>query len=205
MDLHRVSGKSDWAKIPRSDYNYWQQLASKTNSYVTPGNVVTMIGFFTVLFGLWAILYHHYWLGVVCLIVGRFLDIVDGWVANKTGTKSSIGESLDAGFDKLGTVITIGVFFAAHTAPAAWLIALLLPHLLIALATVIQKARHVLIQPSRAGKLSMATAWFCLVGFVIAQAGNMTGHSILTHFIEAIAAVSVTLGLASVIGYLKLK
>jgi phosphatidylglycerophosphate synthase len=200
MQLHRTSGKPDWKSVAPGRRNRWQRAGSATHSVVTPGNIATAVGFVLVLYGLWQLLHHHYIVGGVALAIGRGLDVVDGWLAESTGTKSPLGELLDASIDKVGTILTIIVFFAAGLAPWWALVALLTPHVIISLITfvLLQKGRR--LHPTREGKLSMATAWVSLVGFIVARA---SGQNIFDVFASVIATISVALGLYAAYSYLR--
>lgn len=194
MDLHRVTGKSDWARIDTSKHNAWQRAAAKSHGVVTPGNFLTILGFGLVAGGLAAILGDHYWLSAALLAVGRLLDIADGLVADRTGTKSPLGESLDAGFDKLGTVLAAGVFIYAAVAPRWLLVALIAPHVLMAGIFLIAQRRDIRIHPSRVGKLSMAGVWVSLPGFILIRATNSPSTSTQALCIDTIAVVAATAG-----------
>lgn len=172
MDLHRTSGKPDWETISPAKRNFFQTVAAATHSIVTPANVITIIGLVLVLYGLWALLTHHYWLGLSMLVVGRLLDIVDGIVANKTGTKSPTGEIFDAVADKIGTLLTIIVLFIAGISDWWIILALILPQVLIPLVIFYKKQKRITVHPTRQGKLSMAAAWVGIPGLIIVEALN---------------------------------
>ena len=89
------------------------------------------------------------------LATGRICDVLDGWLAEITRTKSPLGELLDAGIDKIITILAVAAFFVAHIAPAWALIALVIPHILIVVIMFRWRIRKRAIHPSLAGKLSM--------------------------------------------------
>lgn len=201
MNLHRTTGKPDWETTDVTQQNLWQRWAAQTNGLVTLGNILTIVGFGVVVVGLVALLQHHYWAGVIGLVTGRLCDIADGWLAELTGTKSPLGELLDAGLDKLGTILTIVVFFVAGVAPW-WIVgALLLPHGIISIITIRALGKNIRLHPSRLGKLSMAVAWISLVGLVLVQATNTTSTSSLGLAVFLLAFVSVGMGLTAAVGY----
>lgn len=167
MQLHRTTGKPDWLAVPPVSHNIWQRVAVRTHGIGTPSNAVTLVGFVLVLIGLQQILTQHYLLGTVLLITGRLCDILDGWVAELTRTKSPLGELLDAAIDKIVTILTVAIFFAAHIAPTWVLIALVTPHILIAIIILRWRIHKVAFHPSLVGKLSMAGVWLSLVVYAL--------------------------------------
>jgi phosphatidylglycerophosphate synthase len=169
MQLHRTTGKADWLAIPPDSYTMWQRLAARTLGIATPSNVVTIVGFALVLIGLQEILNRHYLSATILLAIGRICDILDGWLAELTRTKSPLGELLDAAIDKILTILTVATFLAAHIAPAWVLVALVTPHILIVLILLAWRIRKRVLHPSLVGKLSMAGVWLSLLIYALAQ------------------------------------
>jgi phosphatidylglycerophosphate synthase len=97
-------------------------------------------------------------LGAVFIITGRLCDLIDGWLADRTGTKSPLGEAVDATADKLGTAATIIVLPLAGLMPIELAIALVVPQAAIAVMALFARRRGRGLHPSRWGKLSMAAA-----------------------------------------------
>jgi cardiolipin synthase len=201
MNLHRTTGQPDWAGLNEDQVNPWQRLAARTKGIVTPPNIVTIVGLIIVITGLYATRYHHYWTGVIALLIGRLLDLVDGWLAQLTGTKSPLGELLDATVDKVGTFLTLGVLFVTGLAPRWLLLAILLPHLIISLIVLMARLDNRSLHPSRLGKISMAIAWVALFGFVAAAALPHAVTTIITPLVELTGSVSVITGLMAAYGY----
>jgi phosphatidylglycerophosphate synthase len=175
MDLHQTSGRPDWEIISPEDRNFWQNKAATTKGIITPANAATIIGFGLVLYGLLHIGWHHYWLGLSIIAIGRLFDVLDGWLAQKTGTKSHLGESLDAIADKLGTFATLVVFFTSHIVAGWLLLVIVLPHLIMPFLTLAGTLWRKPVHPTRIGKLGMALTWVCLVAFIILKAANADG------------------------------
>lgn len=196
MDLHQSSDQPDWEAVAVKDRNHWQKRAATTKGIVTPANAATIIGFGLVLYGLLHIGWHHYWLGLSLIAVGRLFDILDGWLAQKTGTKSRLGESLDAVADKLGILAILIVFLTSHLIHIWLLIVIILPHIIMSLLALVSKLRNRPIHPTRTGKLGMALTWLCLVGFIILRATN-TYSGIATDILYALAIIGAGMALTA--------
>jgi phosphatidylglycerophosphate synthase len=201
MDLHRAGKQADWYKVASRRRNGWQRLAAASKGLLTIGNVLTLIGVVLVICGLWAVVRHHYWLAIVLLVTGRGCDLLDGWLANMTGTKSPLGEKFDATADKVETGLALLVLAFAHLVPWPAVIVLTIPHLLIAVLATIAVVHGKLLHPSRLGKLSMAAAWLALGGFVILAALELSDNSAAQAVTYGLVVLSVLLGLGTLAGY----
>ncbi len=191
MKLHRTTGKPDWTAIPAVQHTRFQRLAAFTGGILTPANVITVTGLIIILIGLGLILQARYEAGMVLLVIGRLLDVADGVVADKTGTKAPLGEALDAGVDKIVTFLTIISFYVAHVAHWSVITVLILPQV-ITLGIIfylhrIGKAVH----PTRIGKLSMAMLWISIIGLLALQVWKFPLVTVCT---------AITIGLSIVFG-----
>jgi phosphatidylglycerophosphate synthase len=200
MDLHR-SKRPDWQNISPERQTVLQHIAAATGGVVTVGNFVTVFGFIVVLFGIDKIIVQQYWIAFVALIVGRCQDVVDGWAAQQTQTKSPLGELLDAGLDKVGTCMTIVVLYSYNDASWWILLLLVLPHIFISTITFISIKQRKHLHPSTRGKISMASAWLSLLGFVAMRATNVTFHSTLGIATYTTAVLSIAIGMSATLGY----
>lgn len=205
MNLHRSDSKPDWESINRNKYNFWQKMAASTGGIVTPGNLMTLIGISLVAVGLLMILRENYWLGGVLVIIGRLCDLLDGWLAESTQTKSPLGELLDAAIDKLGTAMTIAVFYVATLAPWWMLTALLLPHVWIAVIAYMARRSSRRLHPSRAGKIGMALLWAALFGFIVVRMFDMDDSVLVTAVVYGMSVGSVALSISAAFGYMSRK
>jgi cardiolipin synthase len=196
MNLHRSSNQPDWDIITESDRTSIQRLAKATNGLVTPPNIITVLGLGIVVVGLLFIVNQDYWTGLVLVAIGRLLDIVDGIVADKTGTKSSVGEIFDSAADKTGTIFTvIAIIIAGIT--EWWIIAaLLIPQIIIPLVSYYKKKTGNGVHPTRTGKISMALAWVGIVGLLLVTAIGSTPSSL--------AVVNVCIVISFVLGMIAL-
>ncbi len=202
MQLHRSEKQPDWHELGRNQYNVWQKVGAVTGGWLTPANVITLIGLAVVIVGLACVAHGQYWTGIGLLVAGRLCDVADGWIADRTATKGPVGEMLDAVIDKIGTVMTILVLLVSRTAPWWALLLLVLPQLLNSVLTAYSMYRHKRLHPSRVGKLSMAALWVSLVGLIVIRALHTTPHSFVEILVYSVLALSVVMGLTASKGYL---
>lgn len=201
MNLHRAESQAEWQNLAATNRNSWQKLAAKTSGIVTPGNALTLIGLGLSLLGLVALLNENYWVGLAGLAIGRLFDIADGLAANYTGTKSPLGEILDAVADKLITGLALIALGVSGVVGWLMLAGLALPHAIIAVASMLAYVKGRRLHPSRLGKLSMALAWVAIIGFVLAKAAPDLG--LISAASVGIALASILLGLAVTLEYLR--
>lgn len=200
MKLHRSSTVADWNLIADDSRTPIQKLASRTRGVITPANIASVIGLIVGLVGLVALLRHEYWTALGLLATGRLLDIADGWIAEQTGTKSPLGEIIDAVIDKIITILTIIVLYMT-TVSNWWLMTLLLlPQVCITILSIYRRKIGRGFQPSRIGKLSMATLWLGIAGLIITEAMSLEWVSIGTMILCIAAGV---LGVIALIRYSK--
>jgi phosphatidylglycerophosphate synthase len=202
MDLHTVEGKPEWATVPASKRNVWQKAAANTAGIVTIGNFFSVLGLLSIPYGLMLIGNESFILAAVVLALGRLCDLADGWLADRTGTKSPLGEKIDASFDKISTaVIIVGLAFLG-TVTAAVVGLLIAPHAIIAVLALIAFSKDRPFHPSLVGKLSMAAIWATILAFVLLQ--PLEGEAADTGKLLAycLLCLSVGLGLVALIGYI---
>jgi phosphatidylglycerophosphate synthase len=166
--LHTAGEKPEWAEVPVANRNRWQRIAAATNGRLTPPSVVTLAGLIMVIFGLNLLANTHYLAGLVLLAAGRAADILDGWLAEVTRTKSPFGEKLDATVDKIATSLTLLVLPLAGIVPWWAVIALAIPQALASVVAIVALRRGIFLHPTRIGKNGMAASWLSLLSFVLA-------------------------------------
>ena len=201
MNLHRSDSNPDWTDVKPTDRTVWQNVAVSTRGIVTPPNIITVIGLGLVIIGLMFVMQRQDWLGIGLIIVGRLLDLVDGWLAELTQTKSPVGELFDAAADKIGTILTIIVFYAALLAPWWLLTAMLLPHIIISVISLQARRQKKQLHPSRLGKVSMAALWVGLFGFVLLRAAGLADVSIVIVTVYIVSVLSVLMSSAAAVSY----
>lgn len=199
MKLHRVGKRADWDKLKGRQRNFWQRLAVRTHGLITPGNIISIIGFIFVGGGLFFILRGPMAAGLVAIVIGRILDIVDGLLADKTGTKSPLGETIDATIDKIEIAAALPVIVIAGIL-MPWQAALIfLQHLANVVFTGLAKIRHRAAHASRAGKYATTAQWAAIA--LYGTAGLRSSLSGITILADAVFGASVALGTVAAFKY----
>ena len=185
MNLHRANKQSEWAGVSEAERNCWQLIAAKTSGIVTPGNAVTIGGFGLVLSGLRDMRNGDKKLGFAKIAAGRIADLVDGAVAHRTGTKSSIGEGLDAATDKVAMLLALPVLASTGELPRSAAATLAVRDVAFASISALAKQRGRELHPSAAGKRATFEQWLALSLYassaMAAEAGHPTTAQSLYH------------------------
>jgi phosphatidylglycerophosphate synthase len=179
MSLHRAAKVPDWEKVPESERNLFQRIAAKTKGVVTPGNVVSATGAALVTVGLADIAKNRKTRGTILLIGGRLLDLGDGTVAELTGTKSPIGEGVDAVIDKAEIAIGLPLLVAKGMVPLERAIDLGVQNATSATINAIAKAKGIEIHPSRSGKDWTMGCWSTVGSYCIEGSAKEEGIDVL--------------------------
>ncbi len=109
--MHRAGKVADWETIEPHRWSKSQKLAAATGGVVTPGNILSVVGGVFVAAGLIDVYQGKKTRrGVWKIGIGRAIDVIDGIVADRTETKSPIGEAVDATIDKLAMAGIVAVF-----------------------------------------------------------------------------------------------
>ncbi len=194
LDIHRTGKAADWYAVPEARRNLWQRLASRTHGFVTPGNFVSVIGAALAILGFVWLYQDRLTAGLIAIAVGRSCDILDGSVAQYTGTKSSLGETVDAGLDKVVMLAAFLVFASTDLVPFMLVILLASQQLISAVLSGYARLCHMALHPSPLGKIAMAVQWVVLLGYILAAiVGVSSAVMNILHvaFIGAILAGSI--------------
>lgn len=159
LNLHRAGNRADWEKVPASQRNIWQKVAASTSGVVTPANLVSLIGAAITIIGLVRLVNDLSFLNILLVTFGRLADIADGYVAQKTMTKSPLGEVIDATVDKLLAFVAVLALAIANLAPLVIIILIFLYSIFNSIVSGAAKLRDRPIHPSREGKLAGAACW----------------------------------------------
>lgn len=170
LGLHQAHSKADWLIIPAQQRNRWQRVAFRSNGWITPANIVSLFGFIVVLVGLVHLLEERYAAALILVVIGRLADVLDGLVAERTGTKSLKGETIDVTLDKLAILGTFIVFIVGGLAPTFLLLLLGLQHLISASIGGYVRLRRNNMHPTRLSKVVMATQWTVLAAYILLHA-----------------------------------
>lgn len=101
----------EWELIDRTKWSAHQRIAAKTLGVVTVANAVSLLGAGVTASGIRDYQQGRLARATAKMGVGRSLDLVDGLVAKKFGTRSVTGAGIDAGADKL-----LGAYFLTASA-----------------------------------------------------------------------------------------
>jgi phosphatidylglycerophosphate synthase len=167
MNLHRAEKKSDWESIIPTERSAIQKIAAKSKGIATPGNLVSLAGLLLTHSGLKDIKNSEYSFGTAKIALGRALDVVDGYVADKTKTKSSVGEAVDAGVDKLLIADALYTLRQKDVIPSAVIVTFGIQNAVNTVATGVAKVRGIEIHSSREGKLTTAMQWAAIGGYCL--------------------------------------
>ncbi len=206
MDMHQAENTPDWSKVPAKKRNIWQHMAADTQGIGTPGNVLSVIGFCLLVAGLWVVITRSLWEGTALVSAGRLADVIDGMIADRTGTKSPLGRALDAALDKTGAFLALFVFTWYGILPLWVALASAAQNIANIAVSVYAPWRNVLLNPSYAGKIATAGFWLAIVTFVVAHLlhGNVAplwyAAASITAYI--VAAGALVLGTYATLGYI---
>lgn len=206
MNLHRIDKVAEWENIPSEQRNFWQRRAAASNGLVTPGNAISFLGFAITMWGLIDINKNKTSSGIKKIAVGRTMDILDGFVADKTKTKSPLGEGVDATLDKVSALLALPILAKKELIPSSTAIKFIIPHLANTAITALSKHKEVEIHPSFEGKLTTAGQW-CSVGLyglgkLANENGNEKQENIYKLGADLLDNISTQLAVKTISGYI---
>lgn len=194
MQLHRADG-NDWDTLAPQKWNVWQRLADRTNGLLTPGNVVTLIGAAIVTIGLVVLASNgSVWLGAGLILLGRAADLLDGFLADRSGTKSAVGEAMDASVDKLELAAALVVLWQINLLPTAVFIILAVQAIYNVVISVTAKLRGRRLPPSHSGKLGALVEWLTIGLFIAHYGAHLSAN--LDHIVSVAAWLGFSLFVA---------
>ena len=222
INPHTPDKMPDWELIPEENRNAFQNIAAQTNGIATVGNAITYIGYSLTNSGL-SDVEHGYSLaesGVLDLAelmtqkgnrknrVGRVLDIVDGIAADKTGTKSPLGEKIDAFADKILMLKALRTLHRTNSAPKSTIGAYLILGSVNAVSALEAKRKGKEIHTSKAGKIATVLAWHSITDSIAITALSYKNEdkkkiSGLEKRAKVTTALAIGLGMYATYGYVK--
>ena len=207
MDLHRTGKQGEWVDIDPSEQNRWQKLAEQTNGVITPGNAVSVVGALAVGAGLLDISQGRTTSGIVKIGLGRVGDIMDGKVAAKTGTKSPIGEGVDAVIDKTELGAALPVLLSKKIISGTAFGSVLGLNLANAGVSAVAKHRKAEVHPSKAGKLATFGQWLAIGFYMLSAVSKKHQAETMAKGFETAGNISLVvatgLGIVALVGYTK--
>ena len=178
LNLHRSATKPEWESVQPKKRNTWQRLAFKTRGLLTPANCISIAGAMLVIYGLSLLKDGYIPASAITLIaIGRLADILDGYVADKTGTKSPLGEVIDASTDKILGVIALAIIWQHQLIPRVILVAIALHTIVNIIIGVIGRFKGAMIHPAQEGKFAVALSWVILLTWSVNQFYQQTHDS----------------------------
>lgn len=126
--MHTAGGKPDWKYEATKDLTRWQSIAMTTRGIVTPGNLISFSGLVMAVYGSALLYFGQEWIGLAWLLIGRIMDLLDGYVAQATKTKSHLGEIVDTTCDKVSLFIAALAAYGSGLLPALLLAVLVIHH-----------------------------------------------------------------------------
>jgi cardiolipin synthase (CMP-forming) len=202
MDMHTSSERADWELVKPTDRNKWQKIAFSSKGLLTASNVLSILGLVLVILGLIEIANSNYISGALLIAVGRLFDILDGFVAELTKTKSPLGEIIDTTVDKICVFTALIAIAILGVLPFLVIAGMVFINLWISLTAIISRHRQIDMHPSLTGKLATATIWISLVLFLFAKAFEEQAV-LLTVLSYILFAVFLALGSLSATNYSK--
>ncbi len=160
MDLHISGPKPDWEEIIPEDRNVHQRVAAATDGW---GTFANLLGLVKVGLNTSACLDIHRSKGkelvkpLIKFTAEGILDVADGWIANKTQTKSPKGKLIDAGIDKVNTLLAAAVISKYDVLPKNVTIPIILSQGAVALGGIVSylTGKEMRIQATKEGKSVM--------------------------------------------------
>lgn len=147
--------------------------------------------------------------GIAQVAAGRFIDVLDGIVARKTGQTSDFGALLDAGLDKAVTAIILYEIKSKNLAPTEIIAAITAFNGInaVASAKTIVEAGDETVRPEISGKLALAFETSSLLAHLVGSRLETTGQGQLARVARGIGdlafAVSLPLAVESTLSYVK--
>ncbi len=207
MDLHRTRDRGEWSYVKPEDQNRWQKIADRTDGIATPGNAISLVGAIAVGSGLFDISNGHTSKGVFKIGLGRYADILDGKVAAKTGTKSPIGEGVDAAIDKIELGAALPVMLNNKIINKTTFGSILAPNVANVGLSMVAKYRKINVHPSKAGKIATFGQWFAIGFYSLAVVSKNHNADNLAKRFEIAGNASLILatglGIIALAGYAK--
>jgi phosphatidylglycerophosphate synthase len=176
--LHRrpSGGGGQWKHQDPDTWNAHQKIANRTKGYVTLANGVSLAGAALTAYGVHKAANQEYAKATIFMGIGRFCDLMDGKIAEKTGTMSDTGAGVDAGLDKLLAAFALYTFVkSGHISRTEALLHSAQQTAIFAESALIQYGQGEP-NPGESGKRGMAALWLRVGGVVLENALSSRDH-----------------------------
>jgi phosphatidylglycerophosphate synthase/diacylglycerol kinase family enzyme len=192
VKMHYPQDKPDWEYSNKQTLTRWQSFAMASHGIVTPANIVSVLGLILVVIGCVYIYAGHLEIGTLAILFGRFMDLIDGIVAEKTKTKSPFGEIVDTTCDKLTIFALVITAYATSALSGVLLTILFLHHASTALFSLFF-ARRYNIHTTKLGKQAMFVSWVVIISSLGVQAYDFMYGNVIVYVLTAVYAIFATL------------
>jgi phosphatidylglycerophosphate synthase len=155
---------------------------------LTLANCISIVGATVVIYGLITVYNNHLLSGLIIIMAGRVADILDGWIADRTKTKSPLGEGIDAAIDKILIFLSIIVLIDTHLLPIAVAVVVAMHGIYVTILSFVARTKKVYIHPSRAGKLGATFEWTCVGLYLLVDVLKQRHHTSTPANIVAVVA-----------------
>lgn len=191
FNLHRPEGGlADWEHIPVEELNAFQYIAASTGGIVTPANMLDVAALCLLENGLQDIKHGRYNTGTLQLASAIGEDAINGLVADKTGTKSPLGELIDAGGDVFKSTRMLSVLVKEDFVPG-WVAQMIVARKSAnGLATGVAKLRHMEIHTTKEGKFAETAQNAMVLSSVGRKLARLNDQKYLAQYATAALAVS---------------
>ena len=199
--MHTINEKADWMYVPVDQHNVWQKFAARSSGFITPGNFITLVGLGLVIWGVHELFLEQYLVGSLAIAAGRAFDLLDGIVAERTGTKCQVGEAVDTGADKIAILLCVMAIALEDLTPLYFIGGIIFINIASVILSGIARLRKIALHPSRSGKLFTAFSWLSIITYLY----SYSSMHVLFINIELLAlllfALCVILGTHALYGY----
>ena len=209
MNLHRTDVEAEWKHIRHEDHNGHQKAAHLSKGLFTLANLVSVAGLVITDSGLRDIAHKKYVSGCLKMVGGRACDLADGYIADKTGTKSRTGELVDATIDKFEIARGIQILSSAGIIPRDVALSFAVQNVSNTISSFVAKKRGIEIHPSAAGKITTFGQWETLTSYCIQAAldtrpiADQSEQRIVESIADISAAATSALGAMASLEYVK--
>lgn len=175
MNLHTAPENPAWEVLPPEEQNRWQKIAGATDGLITPAN---LLGIASVpVFFKGALDYSKDRTKGLKLMAGALAtDLIDGKIAEITGTKSKFGAGVDAVRDKVAGLAGLWAITKRGDMPKEVGGAIALHHSINSIISTVAWSKGSQLSPSKEGKEAIAMESGAVALFALSAALKEKNH-----------------------------